>query len=128
MKGTFLAAASAALIGLAGARGARAQVVISIDGTCPGRMTFAWQGAAPDELAGLLFALNTGNYVLSHICQGTVLGLGSHQLQLVRSFRTGPDGRGEMSGPAPRRAFGGYVQMIAVDGICTTSNVVQIPH
>ncbi|MCL4196056.1 MAG: hypothetical protein KJZ69_01070 [Phycisphaerales bacterium] len=128
MRGSLLVEVLAALAYLGAASSARAQVIITLQGDCPGRMTFAWQGAAPDELAGLLFALNTGNYVLSHICQGTVLGLGSHQLQLVRSFRTGPDGRGEMSGPAPRRACGGYVQMIVVDGICTTSNVVQIPH
>lgn len=128
MRGAFVAAVLAAVACLGAASGARAPVVISADGACPGQMVFAWQGAAPDELAGLLFALNTGNYVLSHIRQGTVLSLGSHQLQLVRSFRTGPDGRGEMSGPAPRRACGGYVQMIVVDGICSTSNVVQIPQ
>ncbi len=102
---------------------------ISLEGQCPGQLTMRWDGATPDRPAGLCFAFNTGNYTLPGTCQGTVLGLGSHQLQLVTSFRTGPEGSGSLAGPVPRRACGGYLQMIVVQGFpCPTSNVVQIPQ
>lgn len=118
----------AAVACLGAASGARAQVVISIDGDCPGAVQFRWEGATPDRWAGLCFALNTGNYTLPGTCQGTVLGLGSHQLQLVTSFRTGPEGSGSLAGPVPRRACSGYLQVIVYGFPCTTSIVVQIPQ
>lgn len=128
MRHSLRLAILGAAVSLATTAVAGAQVVISIEGDCPGRISVRWEHAAPDEWAGLLFAMNTGNYVLPHICQGTVLGLGSHQLQLVRAFRTGPQGQGEMAGPAPLRVCGGYLQVLVVDGICSTSNVAQIPQ
>lgn len=129
MKGTFLAAASAALVCLAGARGARAQVVISIDGECPGRMAVQWENAPPNRPGGLLFAFTTGNYYIGWgWCEGTYIGLGS-SLRLVRTIQSGADGSGMLIGRASAPACGGYIQVVVWDGSpCATSNVAQIPQ
>ncbi len=102
---------------------------IALAGSCPGRVTMHWEGAMPDSLAGLLFSRSRGNYTMNEPCPGTVLGLGTSGLRLVRYFRTGLNGAGELSGTASPLACGGYLQMVVADGLpCTTSNVAQIPQ
>ncbi len=105
-------------------------LVIGVHGQCPGRIVVNWEGAAPNEWAGLWFSQSRGEVTLPQgPCGHTVLGLGTSGLRLVRIFRSGPDGAGELGGRAPTAACGGFVQMIVQDGIpCTTSNVVQIPQ
>lgn len=115
----------------ASARSALAQPVISIEGDCPGRVTFRWEGASPNQTAALAYSHATGNYVLpGPPCDGTTLRLGSSGIRLVRTFRTGPEGSGQMVGRAAAFACGGYLQVIVIEGNrpCPTSNVVQIPQ
>lgn len=110
---------------------ALAQPVISIEGDCPGRVTFRWEGAAPNQTAALAYSHATGNFVLpGPPCDGTRLGLGSSGIRLVRTFRTGPEGRGQIVGRAAAFACGGYVQIIVLEGNrpCPISNVVQVPE
>ena len=130
MRGTLLAAVVAAVACLGAARGACAQVVISIQGDCPGRLSVAWEAATPDRPAGLLYADATGNFLISfEHCEGTILGLSIHGLRLVRLLNTGPDGAGELTGRAAPLACGGFLQLVVYDQRpCTTSNVVQIPQ
>jgi len=108
-----------------------AQPVISIEGSCPTRLTFRWEEALPDHTGALIYSHATGNFLLpGPPCDGTRLGLGSSGIRLVRTFRTGPEGSGQMVGRAAAFACGGYLQVIIVEGNrpCTTSNVVQIPE
>ncbi len=129
MNRRLLATTLAALACFGAARGAQAQVVISIDGDCPGRIALRWEGATPQRGAGLWFSRNLGGYTLQGACAGTTLGLGSSGLRLVKVFATGADGEGRLTGVAPPFACGGYLQMVVADGNpCTTSNVVQIPQ
>lgn len=131
MRSEILAAASAALVCLAGASGAEAQVILSLEGECPGRLTIEWRGSNSDRRAALAFSRAEGQFLLpAGPCQGTLLGLSSsHGFRDVRVFRTGPEGRGRLTGQANLAACGGYLQMIVADGRpCSTSNVVQIPE
>lgn len=102
---------------------------ITIQGDCPGRILFSWDRSPPERPAGLCYARNLGRYTLPGVCQGTELGLGSNQLQLLRSFNTGPAGRGRFSSPVTAPYCGGYLQVIVVAGSpCPLSNIVQIPQ
>ena len=95
---------------------------------CPAVITVEWGNAAPRRQAGLLFARNEGSFQISGgPCDGTRLGLGTNQLQLVRTFSTGVTGSGRMSGNAGAPACGGFLQIVVVDGSpCATSNVERI--
>lgn len=129
MRGSFVAAVLAAVACLGAASGARAQVVISIDGACPGAMRLRWEGATPDQWAGLIYSDERGNFTLNQPCGGTVTGLGTRGLRLVWLFRTGASGEGAATGRAASPSCGGFLQMVVQDGNpCTTSNVVQIPQ
>ena len=106
-----------------------AQPVISIEGSCPGAVRFRWEGAAPNEWAGLLYSDERGTITLSQPCGGTVIGLGPRGLRLVSVFRTSANGAGVANGQADSRSCGGFLQLVVQDGYpCTTSNVVQVPE
>ena len=108
-----------------------AQPVISIEGSCPTRLTFRWDGASPDLPAALIVAEQTGQVTIpTWHCTGTVLGLGSRGIRVVvPTFRTGPEGRGEVTGRASQALCGLFAQMLVIAGHpCQTSNVVQIPQ
>lgn len=129
MRGTLLATVVAAVACLSAVRGVHAQVVISIEGDCPGAMRFRWEGATPDQWAGLIYSDERGNFTLNQPCGGTVTGLGTRGLRLVWLFRTGAAGQGAATGRAASPSCGGSLQMVVQDGNpCTTSNVVQIPQ
>lgn len=130
MRGSIVAAVFAAVVCHSAARGACAQVVISIEGACPGTLHVRWEGASPNQRAALMFSQNLGQYRLpAGVCEGTVIGLGTQGLHVVRFFVTGPDGEGELSGRATPHACGGYLQMIEYPSLpCLLSNVVQIPE
>lgn len=101
---------------------------LQLSGDCPGRITVQWSNTAPNSNMGILFARNTGSFVVpGGPCAGTQLGLGSNQLQLVNTVNTG-NGSGSVGGNAGTGACGGYIQLAIVDGNpCSTSNVVQLP-
>ncbi len=109
---------------------AQVDLTIRIEGDCPGRITMTWEGATPDRYAGLCFSQSLGQVTLPDpLCAGTVLGLGTRGLRLLRWFEVGPEGMGETTGRAAPLACGGYLQML-VNGYprCQTSNVVQLPE
>ncbi len=100
---------------------------LSVRGTCPGSVTVSWSGAAPNSTVALIFAKNTGSFVIPFgPCQGTVLGLGSNQIRLVNTFPAGSNGSGSRSGQAGRASCRGYLQMHDIPN-CTLSNVAQLP-
>ncbi len=105
-------------------------LVISLEGDCPGRLSMSWDGATPNEMSALWFSREQGEYRLPvGICGGTTLDLGPHGLHLARVFNSGAEGQGVLSGRVRQAACGGYLQMMVDDGYpCTTSNVVQIPQ
>lgn len=99
---------------------------LSIAGQCPGTLTVSWSGATPSVTQGIVFALNTGAFVIpTGPCQGTALGLGTQGLRLVNTISTG-SGSGSVNGAAGTGACGGYLQLVEVPS-CDTSNVAQIP-
>ncbi len=130
MRRTIIAATLIAVACLGAASGARAQVVISIDGDCPGAVQLRWEGATPDRWAVLWFSQSLGNFTLyAGVCEGTVLGLGSQGLRIAKLFRTGADGRGTLVGRTTSHACGGYLQVMENGSPpCPLSNVVQIPQ
>ncbi len=101
---------------------------LTLSGQCPGTITVAWSGATPNKPMGIVFAKNTGAYVIpGGPCAGTQLGLGTMQLQLVNQVNTG-SGSGQVNGNAGTAACRGYIQLVVVDASpCTTSNVAQLP-
>lgn len=94
----------------------------SVSGQCPGTLTVSWQNANPGRQQGIVFASNTGSFVIpGGVCQGTQLGLGSQNIRLVNTIGTG-NGSGSVNGNAGTSACGGYLQLVEVPG-CATSNV-----
>lgn len=110
-------------IGAGGGGGLR----LSLDGSCPGRITVNWSGATPSRTMGIVFANGTGNFTIpGGPCGGTTLGLGSAGLRLVNTVSTG-SGAGHVNGNAGTAACGHYLQLVVADGgPCTTSNTAQI--
>jgi len=100
---------------------------IGVTGPCPGTVRISWQNARPNVTLALIFARNTGNFVIPFgPCQGTVLGLGSNQIQLVNTFGSG-NGSGFVNGNAGPFACGGFIQMHDLPA-CDLSNVAQVPN
>ncbi|MCL4196965.1 MAG: S8 family serine peptidase [Phycisphaerales bacterium] len=99
---------------------------ITMSGACPGEVTASWQDAPTNVVMGVVFALATGNAVVpSGPCAGTVLGLGTNQLQLVTTVNSG-GGSGSVSGQVGNPVVcDGYLQLIEA-GACGTSNVVRV--
>lgn len=133
MRGAFVAAVFAAVACLGAASGAPAQIVITIDGRCPEHLVFQWEGARPDTRAGLVIASDTLGYQMGPggRCGGTYLDIGPHGLRLATIIRTGPEGRGTVSGRVSPSVCGMYLQMVVDDHNqypCPTSNVAQIPQ
>lgn len=100
---------------------------LAVRGTCPGQVSADWNGAPPDTTLGLIFAANTGSFVIpGGVCAGTMLGLGSQNIRLLFTFPSGSQGSGSRSGSAGTAACGRFLQLISAPG-CETSNVGQIP-
>lgn len=99
---------------------------LQISGQCPGTVTVSWGGATPSRQQAIVFARNTGSFVIpSGPCQGTPLGLGSSGIRLVNTIGTG-SGSGSVNGSAGTGACGGYLQLVELPS-CDTSNVAQLP-
>ncbi len=99
---------------------------LSMSGACPGEVTASWQDAPSNVIMGVVFALATGNAVVpTGPCAGTVLGLGTNQLQLVTTVNSG-GGSGSVVGQVANPVVcDGYLQLIEA-GSCGTSNVVRV--
>ena len=99
---------------------------LELGGVCPGSVSLSWNNAAPNTTLGILFARNTGNFIInSGPCTGTQLGLGTNQLQLYGTIGSG-NGSGSVNAQAGSGACGGYVQLINLPS-CDTSDVAQVP-
>jgi hypothetical protein len=113
-----------AVTGLGGGGG----YTCTISGTCPGQVNLAWDGAPPSTQQGIVFARNTGSFVVPNgPCMGTQLGLGTNQLQLYNTIGTGANGSGNVNANANQGACGGFVQLVAIGSPCQTSTVAQVP-
>lgn len=101
---------------------------LAVDATCPGGgpIRIDWSGATGGAQIALIFARNTGSFVIpsNYACAGTRLGLGSNQVQLAYQGPAGASGRRTLNANAGPAACGGYFQLLDV-ATCTTSNVVQ---
>ena len=99
-----------------------------VTGACPGTITLAWEGATPRGNIAIIFASNTGSFVIPPdlTCGNTQLGLGSRNIQLVTTVPGGQNGSGMVNGNASAGACGGFLQLLDI-GPCATSNVAQIP-
>ncbi len=100
---------------------------LSVGGNCPGTVQVVWDGAQPSKQQAIVFAANTGSYVVpSGPCQGTRLGLGTRNLRVVNIVSTG-NGSGQVGGNASSGACGGYLQLVTIANPCEASNVDQLP-
>lgn len=99
---------------------------LALSGDCPGTVRLEWSGADANRQQGIVFARNTGNFVIpTGPCEGTQLGLGTNQLQLFNIISTG-SGSGSVNAQANQGACRGFVQLIQTHS-CVTSNVAQVP-
>ena len=78
-----------------------------VGGSCPGTVTFEWNGATPNRTLGLLYAASEGTQRIpdGQPCAGTQLRLSRDQLQLVTQFPSGPDGSGLRAGRCAQRGL-----------------------
>jgi len=61
-----------------------------------------------------------------HPCVGTILGVAGRVRRLPQSIVTDGNGDGAVTGQSGPGACGHFLQGLA-DGVCETTNVVQIP-
>ncbi len=105
------------------------QLGIAVAATCPsgGPIQIAWTDATPDGQVAVIFARNTGSFIIpnNHPCAGATLGLGSSQIQIAFRGNAGPDGSRILNSNAGPSACGGYLQLLDLT-TCTTSNVARI--
>ncbi len=101
---------------------------LRVTGECPGRVTVAWGGATPNRPMAIVYANNTGSFVVpGGPCAGTQLGLGTSGIQVAFQGGTG-SGSGQVNSNVGTGVCGHYIQMVVVSGSpCETSNVVQLP-
>jgi len=102
---------------------------LSASATCPsgGSITVDWSCATPDGQIALIFAANTGGFIVpgGYPCAGTQLGLGTSAIQIAYTGVSDATGSGVLNASAPSAACGGYLQLIDLD-MCAVSNVVMI--
>lgn len=102
---------------------------LRVASTCPGGgpIEVSWTDATPDGQCAIIFALDEGEFLIParYPCQGTLLGLGSNQIQLVGTFRSDAEGARTVRGFAGNGACDAYLQLLDLT-TCDTSNVAQI--
>jgi len=102
---------------------------LSVDATCPGGgpIRIEWSGASPGGQVALIFARNTGSFIVpsNYPCAGTQLGLGANQIQLAWQGGAGANGSRTLNTTAGPGACGGYLQLLDLT-TCATSNVARI--
>ncbi len=102
---------------------------LEVSATCPsgGPIEVEWNRATPEGQCALIFALDEGQFLIParYPCQGTRLGLGSSQIQLVGTFRSDGQGNRTIRGFAGNGACGAFLQLLDLTN-CDTSNVARI--
>ncbi len=102
---------------------------LAVAATCPsgGPIRIEWSGASPGEQIALIFARNTGSFIIpnNRPCAGTQLGLGANQIQIVYNGHAGINGARTLNTTAGPGACGGYLQLIDLT-TCSTSNVARV--
>ncbi|MCL4196362.1 MAG: SBBP repeat-containing protein [Phycisphaerales bacterium] len=102
---------------------------LTVAATCPsgGPIQIEWSGASPDGQVALIFARNTGSFIIpnNRPCAGTQLGLGSNQIQIVYNGHAGVNGSRTLNTTAGPGACGGYLQLLDLT-TCGTSNVARV--
>lgn len=97
--------------------------------TCPngGPIEVSWSGATGGGNAALLYARDTGSFAIptGFPCSGTVLGLGSSQIQVAFRGNSGPNGSRTLNANTGPNACGGYLQLLDLP-TCGTSNTARI--
>lgn len=103
--------------------------VLRVAGMCPsgGPIEVSWTEATPNGQCALIFALDEGAFLIpaQYPCQGTLLGLGANQIQLVGTFRSDGQGARTIHGFAGNGACGAFLQVLDLAN-CDTSNVAPI--
>lgn len=106
-----------------------ADLVLTVDGTCPGggRARAQWANATPGGTVTLVAAATTGSYVIpqGRACAGVILGLGSDDLRILYTGPAGADGSRSISGVANAELCGHFVQLLDKN-YCALSNVAQV--
>ncbi len=102
---------------------------LSVTATCPsgGPIQVSWSGASGGGTVALLYARTTGSFRIpnGNRCAGTLLGLGSNQIQIAYQGSGGQSGSRTVNSNAGPGACGGYLQLIDTP-TCGTSNVARI--
>jgi len=90
-------------------------------------MRIEWSGATPDGQISLIFARNTGSFIIpnNRPCAGVQLGLGADQIQLAWQGGAGVNGSRILNTSAGPAACGGYLQLLDLT-TCGTSNVARV--
>ncbi|MCC6906965.1 MAG: SBBP repeat-containing protein [Phycisphaerales bacterium] len=106
-----------------------AVVDLLVNATCPtgGPIHIEWTGATPNESAALIYARDTGSFVVpnGNPCAGTTLGLGTNQIQLVTVVNSDANGSRTLNATIGPNLCGSYLQLLDLT-TCTTSNVARI--
>ncbi len=102
---------------------------LTVAPTCPsgGPIRIEWSGATPGGQAALIYARNTGSFLIpnNRPCAGTQLGLDSNQIQLAWQGGAGQSGSRTLNTTAGPGACGGHLQLLDLT-TCATSNVARI--
>ena len=102
---------------------------LTVAATCPsgGLIRIEWSGATPGGQIALIFARNTGSFIVpnNYPCAGTQLGLGSNQIQLAFQGGAGSNGSRILNANAGPNACGGHLQLLDLS-TCGTSNVARV--
>ena len=109
--------------------GAFASAHLALTTSCPsaGPIQINWTDATPNGNAALLYARNTGSFAIpnNRPCPGTVLGLGTNQLQIVFTGPSDSNGSRTINTNTSAGACGGHLQLLDLT-TCDTSNVARI--
>ncbi|MCL4198078.1 MAG: hypothetical protein KJZ69_11365 [Phycisphaerales bacterium] len=105
---------------------ALAQPVLTLEGSCPGRMLAQVSGSSPRGVVRLYFSPHRGSYAFPpfHPCYGVEIGLDPRRIQHVGTTRADQAGIARFNGDAGPAACGGFLQ--AMSDFCEVTNVVQI--
>lgn len=104
--------------------------VLSIDSACPtgGPSRILWSGCEPRALTAIVYSPDLGSSFRipnGMPCEGLLLDLYPSGIQLIWSGRSSDTGAGSLSGIAPRRVCGDYLQMVDLQA-CRKSNYARI--
>ncbi len=100
-----------------------------VNSSCPqgGPIQIEWSGASPDGRVALIYARNSGRFLIParQPCSGRRLGLGVDSIRVVYDGNAGTNGSRILRTIADPSACGGYLQLLDLT-TCATSNVARI--